>query len=264
MRNYIQYIKIFIQNSMQKEMAFRLNFFISCLHTLLNLLGGIGGILIFFNQKQTLNGWNFSETLALLGIYLFIQAIKNLFIGPSLESLAGLNGDLWSGKFDFILLKPLPTQFYVSFRNWRIWTLFDLLVSIVLICIALFQLQVQILGLQLLCFFLALIISLSLVYSILLILSTTAFWYLGTPLIWIYNSLIQMGRFPIGIYPGFLKMILTWVIPIGVIVTVPAKLLIDQIEFEQLIAGAVLAVGFFMISTIFFKISLKRYASASS
>lgn len=73
-----------------------------------------------------------------------------------------------------------------------------------------------------------------------------------------------MGRFPIGIYPGFLKMILTWVFPIGVIITVPAKLLIDQIDFEQLIAGAVLAVGFFLFSTIFFKISLKRYASASS
>lgn len=73
-----------------------------------------------------------------------------------------------------------------------------------------------------------------------------------------------MGRFPIGIYPGFLKMILTWVIPIGVIITVPAKLLLDQIDFEQLIAGAGLAVGFFLFSTIFFKISLKRYASASS
>lgn len=264
MRDYVRYVMTFIRSSVQKDMAFRFDFIMNCFHTLLGLLGGIGGVMIFFNQKQTLNGWNFSETLALLGIYLLVQAVKNLFVGPSLSSMAGLDGDLWSGKFDFILLKPVPTQFYVSFRHWRLWALFDLLISLVVIGIALFQLQVQFWGLHLLLFFFALLISLSLVYSILLILSTTAFWYLGTPLLWIFNSMIQMGRFPVGIYPGFIKMILTWVIPVGMIVTVPAELLTDRMKVRHLVGGTILAVGFFVISMTFFKVSLKRYASASS
>lgn len=264
MKDYLRYIKTFIQSSVQKEMAFRIDFFMNCFHTLLGLLGGLGGVMIFYTQKQTLNGWSFSETLTLLGIYLLVQAVKNLFIGPSLSSMAGLDGDLWSGKFDFILLKPIPTQFYVSFRHWRLWALFDLLISIVVIGIALFQLQIQFFWGQLLLFFFALLVSLSLIYSILLILSTTAFWYLGTPLLWVFDSIIQMGRFPIGIYPGFLKMLLIWVIPIGMIITVPAQFLTGQIEIGYLIGGAILSVSFFVISMTFFKISLKRYASASS
>ncbi len=64
--------------------------------------------------------------LALLGVYLTVSALRGLFIGPGLESLAGMDGEIWSGAFDFTVLRPVDTQFLVSVRKWRLFALFDL------------------------------------------------------------------------------------------------------------------------------------------
>jgi len=66
--------------------------------------------MVLFGQIKTLNGWTLASTLALLGVYLIVSALRSLFIGPGFEALAGMEGDIWSGKFDFTLLRPLNTQ----------------------------------------------------------------------------------------------------------------------------------------------------------
>jgi ABC-2 type transport system permease protein len=113
-------------------------------------------------------------------------------------------------------------------------------------------------------FIAALLVSLLLVYSVLLILASAAFWYLGTPLMWIFDSLIQTGRYPVGIYPGFLRIVLTWVIPVGFIITVPAQALSGSPGIPALAGGAGLAVFMLSLSAVFFRSSLKKYSSASS
>ena len=84
------------------------------------------GLVVLFSQVSTLNGWTFSSTLALLGVYLTINALRGWFIGPSLEMLAGIEGDVWSGRFDFTLLRPINTQFFVSVRQWSWFAVIDL------------------------------------------------------------------------------------------------------------------------------------------
>jgi ABC-2 type transport system permease protein len=113
-------------------------------------------------------------------------------------------------------------------------------------------------------FLVSLMTALVLAYSILLILSSAAFWYLGTPLIWIFENVMQTGRFPVGVYPGFLRLVLTWIIPVGFIVTVPAEVLTGGPDLCRLGGGAALAAALFAVSSLFFRASLKRYSSASS
>ena len=262
MMNRFKLIKTFIRKSFQQELAFRFNFLVNILNTLLALAGGIGGLSIIFSNQETINGWRFSQTLALLGVYLIVQAIKNLVIGPSLNALAGMGGELWTGRFDFTLLKPIPTQFYVSVRNWSLWSLFDLLIGLGILLGSLLSLQISLS--QVVLFFLSMAVSLTLVYAILLALGSAAFWYLGTPLLWIFDSMIQVARFPIGIYPGFLRQVLTWVIPAGLIVTMPAEALFGKVGAYELIGGAFLAALLFFAASWFFRFSVKRYASASS
>jgi ABC-2 type transport system permease protein len=261
---YLHFIKAFIRNSFQGEMAFRFNFLVDFLRTFIRLGVSLGGIFIIFSQVETLNGWEFSEVLALLGIYFFIQSLKDLVIGPSLESLAGMDGDLWFGRFDFTLLKPVPTQFYVSFRNWRPWALIDMSVSIAIIVTAALKMNAFLSLADVIFLIFSIMVAITILYSVLLILISCAFWYLGTPLIWIYDSLIQTGRYPIKIYPGFLRFILTWIIPVGFIITVPAEVLLTRVNLYELLGGCVLAIILFAASSLFFKGSLKKYSSASS
>ena len=264
MSKYLHFIRAFMRNSFQREMAFRFNFFVNFLRTFIQLGVSLGGILIIFTQVESLNGWALPEILALYGIYFFIQSLKDLVIGPSLESLAGMDGDLWVGRFDYTLLKPIPTQFYVSFRNWRPWALIDMGLSIAIIVTAALKMKAVIASADIFFLIFSIAAAITILYSVLLILISCAFWYLGTPLIWIYDSLIQTGRYPIKIYPGFMKFILTWIIPVGFIITVPAEVLLKRMELYQLLAGGVLAIILFTVSSLFFKGSIRKYSSASS
>lgn len=281
---------VYFRSSFQKESAYRFNFGANLLSTLLSLAGSIGGILVLFSAKKSLNGWTFYEMLTLTGVYLLIQALKNLVTAPSLNSLTGFTGELWTGKFDFILLKPVSPQFQISFKEWSLWSVFDMLLAIGLLCVSIPGISRESIhaagtgelasvsgttavGLFVpgiggvsgaLLFAAALAVSLLMVYSILLLLGSAAFWYLGTPLSWIFDAFLQAGRFPVGIYPGAIRLFLTWLIPVGFVVTMPAEILAGRAAASSLAFGALLAVLLFVGSSLFFRASLKKYSSASS
>ncbi len=260
-------IGVFVKGSFQRETAFRFNFGVNFLNTLLNIAGSLGGLYVVFQNRESLNGWSFKQVLALLGVYLLVLGLKELVIGPGLESLSGLSGELWTGSFDFTLLKPLPEQFFISFRKWQLWSIVDVIVAISVIIISQFTSSIDTIGASAgspLLFLLALMISLVLIYSILLILASAAFWYLGTPLMWIFDSLIQTGRFPVGIYPGFFRILLTWIIPVGFVITIPAQALTGALDPTVLAGGTALAAGLFFIASTFFRVSVRKYSSASS
>jgi len=104
----------------------------------------------------------------------------------------------------------------------------------------------------------------TIVYAVLLLLASCVFWYRGVPLTWIFDSLIQMGRYPVGIYPGWLRLLLTWVVPVGFITSVPAQALTGRVPALTLLGGAALALGLLVLASAFLRLSLRRYSSASS
>ncbi len=264
MRHYLRLIGLYLRTAIQREMAHRANLAINLLNTTLNLGAGLAGVAILFGQVQTIHGWAFPQALALLGVYLLVGALRDLCIGPSLDSLGGLGGDVFQGSFDFTLLKPAPAQFLVSCRAWRPWALGDLALSLGVLAVALVRLGAQLGPLEVAAFLVALAASMTIVYAVLLLLASGAFWYLGTPLMWIFGSLFQMGRYPVGIYPGWLRLLLTWVVPVGFITTVPAEALAGQASAATLLSGIGLAAGLLVAASLFFRASLRRYVGASS
>lgn len=275
MMRYFRLLGVFLKGSFQSETAYRFNFSANMFRTLLNLGGSIGGLAIVFNNTSSINGWGYNELAALLGVYLLVLGLKDLVIGPGLEALSGLSGDLWTGQFDYVLLKPVQTQFYISFRKWSIWSVVDIAFAVVILAVSVSGTFRSVTvsapnasdfsqpG-RVLLFITALLISLVLVYSVLLILASAAFRYLGTPLMWIFDSLIQTGRYPVGIYPGALRIVLTWLIPVGFMITVPAQALSGTSNMTVLAGGACLAAALFCLSAVFFRSGIRKYSSASS
>lgn len=261
---YVNLLGQFARVSFQQEAAFRANFAVNLLNTGLSLIAGLAGVLVLFGQVDTFQGWSFGQVLALLGVYLIISALRGLVIGPSLDGLGGMDGELWDGRFDFTALKPVNTQFLVSCRTWRVWALVDLALGLGVLGAALAQLGQSLSVMALAAFLAALAISVAIVYSLSLLLTSGAFWYLGVPLIWILDSVMQMGRYPVGIYPGWLRLVLTWIIPIGFITTVPAQALSGGAPAGLLLGGAALAIGLFAAASAVFRAGFRRYNSASS
>ncbi len=200
----------------------------------------------------------------LLGVYLIVTALRGLFIGPGLEALAGMDGEIWAGKFDFVLLRPMNTQALVSLRKWRLFSLFDLLLGLGVFITAVVNLHANLTAVRCVSFVLALVSGLTILYSILLIFSALVFWSPGVLFTWIFDGLFQMARYPMGMYPGWLRMVLTWIVPVGMITTVPAEALTGTLTCGMLASSLALAAGLLVVGSLLFKVGLRRYSSASS
>ncbi len=261
---YFRLILIFIKAALQNESAYRLNFFMNFLSAALSLVGGIGGIYIVYVNNEVLNGWTMPETLSVLGVYMLVQGIKNIVIGPSMNLLGGMGGEIEKGTFDYTLMKPICTQYYISVREWSVWSIMHIAVAIGVIIFAINGMGKEIGMTTVALFLFALVVALGILYSIMLILSSIAFWYRGTYVLWIMEDVLQAGRYPIGIYPRSLQFLLLWVLPVGFIVAVPAEVLVQKAQPHMLIGGFILMAVLFVCATIFFNRSLRRYSGASS
>ena len=261
---YLRLIRRFAEASAQNELAYRANFWISLLHSLLNLGTGVLGVVVLFNQVETVRGWNLPSTLALLGVYLTISALRGLFIGPSLNALAGMDGEVWTGQFDFTLLRPIDVQFLTSFRYWRPLALIDLALGLGVLGAATYQLRLSLTLPYLVTFIVTLGAGVTTLYAILLIFSALVLWSPGFFFTWVFDAIFQMARYPVGLYPGWLQLILTWVVPVGVMTTVPAQALTGDLSARMLVGSMALAATLLVGASALFRFGLRRYASASS
>jgi ABC-2 type transport system permease protein len=264
MLRYLKLLRRFISVAFQNLLAYRANFWISLLHSLLNFGTGVLAVVVLFSQVERVRGWSRASTLALLGVYLTLNALRRLFIGPSLEALAGMDGEIWTGAFDFTLLRPVDVQFLASVRHWRPLALVDLALGLGVVVASAWQMGATLTPGRVASFLLALTAGLTLLYAILLAFSALVFWSPGFLFTWLFNALFQMARYPVGIYPGWLRLVLTWIVPVGVMTTVPAQALSGTLPPGTLLGGVALALAFAVGASVLFRVGLRRYASASS
>lgn len=260
----LRLIGSFIRISTLNALAYRTNFAISLLHALLNLATGVLGVAVVFGQVETIQGWDFDATLVILGVYLVVSAMRSLFISPSLDALAGLGGEIWDGRFDFTLLQPVDVQFLVSLRHWRPLALFDLVLGLGTLGVAMARLGETLTPQQVAAFVLTLGAGLATLYAILLAFAALVFWSPGFLFTWLFDGLMQLARYPTGLYPGWLRLVLTWVVPVGIVTTVPAQALTGQLSGGMLAASLGIALVAFGGASVFFRRAVGRYASASS
>ena len=253
-----------MRTSAQQELAYRANFWISLLHALLNQGVGVLGMQVLFGQVQSVRGWDYPSALALLGVYLVISALRGLFIGPGLEALAGMGQEISSGQFDFALLRPVNTQFLVTFRYWHLFALIDLALGLGVVGAAVMALPPTGTALHGLGFLLALGVALAVLYSVLLALTALVFWSPGFLFTWVFDAIFQLARYPVGFYPSGLRFVLTWILPVGVMTTLPAQALRGQVSPAALAGSLGLAAALLVGSSWLFRRGLRRYASASS
>lgn len=261
LRFYLGLLPAFIRASVQEAVAYRANFWISLLHASLNFATGVLGLLVLFGQVEQIRGWDLPAALALLGVYLTLGGLRSLVFGPSLDSLAGLDGDVWSGRLDTTLLQPVATQFLASVRRWQPLALLDLLPGLVIIAVSFWQLRVEMTPADIAAFLLALVAALFILYALLLAATALIFWAPGVLFTWIFDSVFQMARYPLGLYPGWVRLLLTWVVPVGLITTVPAEALTGQLDGGLLAATVALALMLTLAASLLFRRALTRYES---
>ena len=111
----------------------------------------------------------------------------------------------------------------------------------------------------------ALLAGAAIVYSLWLILATLCFWFIRVEnILMIFWNLYWAARWPIGIYPGWLRWTLTLIVPVAFAVTVPAQAISGRLESSTLLGAVSLSVAMLALSRWFWLRGLRRYSGASA
>jgi ABC-2 type transport system permease protein len=253
---------LFFRIGALNDLQYRANFWLQLVQAAIQLATGLAVLWLVFSQTPALNGWSQPALLAVMGVHILMGGVIGVLIQPSMERL---RQDIREGTFDFVLTKPEDVQVLASVREIRIWQAVDVLVGLVVLAIAIGQLQEAVGVVEAIAFAVALVVGGLMIYSFWLVLTTVAFWIVRIDEIAeLFEGVYQSGRWPVTIYPDWLRVSLTFLVPIAFAVTVPAQALTKRLTPETLLLAIGFAVVALLVSRAFFRIGLRRYSGASS
>ena len=258
----LRLMAVFFRLGMLNELAYRANFWVQTFESLINAIMVLGAVGVVFSQTNTLGDWMVWELTALCGVYFIMLGVINMILSPSLSQFID---DVRQGTLDFTLTKPEDAQLLVSISRVQMWKLLDVMLGIGVVGYAVRQLGEQISWTDASLFGVSLLLGGIIVYSFWIMLATLAFWFIRVEnIFFIFWSMYNAGRWPVTIYPGWLKWILTAIVPIAFAVTVPAEAIAGRLSIDTLWLAVGLAGVLLVASRQCWKFGVKHYAGASA
>ena len=257
----VKLLILFIRNSLQIEMEYRANLLASLLTALISSGLAILTLLGIFARTTAIGGWDLPRMIALFGICLILEGLIDCWLFPSLNAITEY---VRQGELDLLLIRPIDSQFMVSFRYIRIWYGSNVLLGILAVLYSMQWQHVLTPGHLALCFLL-LMTGIAVVYSIWLAASTLSIWFtkVGEVSIIAY-TLMEMGRFPVSAYPSWARFALTYLFPIAFITNVPAEAAMGHLTWTGALIALIAAAIALLLGNFFWRFALSRYSSASS
>jgi ABC-2 type transport system permease protein len=223
---------------------------------------GLIGLWLVFDHTTELNGWSRPELLAVMGVHILMGGVIRAAIQPNMEMIMG---DIREGTLDFALTKPVDAQAIASVRQFRVWSMVDFLMGLIVLGVAVYQIQQGLDILQALSFIAALVLGALLIYSFWLIVTSSAFWVIRVhQIVELFQGLYAAGRWPVGIYPPWLRAGLTFLVPVAFAVTVPAEALVGRLTYMTLLGAALLTGAMLILARFVWRLGLRSYSGASA
>jgi ABC-2 type transport system permease protein len=259
---WLRLLWLFFRIGFMNELAYRANFYMQFIQSLLNVGVALASLAVIFEHTNDLNGWEPAQLVALLGVYFLMSGVIGTLIQPNMQRL--MEG-VQSGTLDFTLTKPDDAQLLISIGEIRVWRLIDVFQGSIVLFIAIWHLGGEISLWQAASFLLTLVTGIGIVYSFWLMLATLSFWLVRVDnILVIFQSLYEAGRWPIGMYPRWLRATLTFVVPIAFAITVPAQALIGTLSAETLLGSVILSVLMLVCARMFWLQGIRNYSGASA
>lgn len=260
MSKYRNVFKQAIKNAVAYLFAYRSDF------TLKLFLGAgwsitwIAFIDIFFAHTSSFNGWTRTDVFLIIFSFQFVE-----FVGILGNNLNSLESDIRHGTFDFVVTKPIDSQFFVTFSKPDLTNLiFFISYQIPLLCI-LIKNQIPIIPSHIPLYLFLLLCATLTWLAITTLCVAINFWkqrldnLQGT--VW---AVLEFGRYPVSIFPKNLRLLFYTFFPAAFMGFIPASYLLGRSPASVAIPAFFITVSFLTISRIVWKRAVKKYSSASS
>ena len=261
-RKYFKVYTKFLHTSLASELEYKTNILIDLITAILSLIGSIFLLSIFFQKDSSIGGWEFEQALIIQGIYTILNGITNTWFNPNLTEIVK---HIREGTLDFVLLKPIDSQFFISLKKINPSGFLEIMLGFLLL---LYCIKINQVNLNLSFLILSLITissSICILYSLWFFISTTTIWFVKT---WnateVLRSFLYIGRFPLNSFSLYLRIFFSVFIPIAFITTIPSEVFLGLAQLWKILLEVIVAMVFLITSRKFWLFALKFYTSASS
>lgn len=261
----LRYFKIwigFFKASAMSDLEYRLNITIKIATDVIWYIAQLSVFEVLFTHANSISGWTLERTRVFMGVLFVTDALYMFLIQ---ENLDRLSDKVRKGDLDLLLVKPVNSQFMLSFQKVSPAYLGNLVLTISWLIWSLTQLKDPFIWSRLALLLIGIPTSLAITYSMRFFFSATALIFTRAENInYIWYQIYRMGTRPDTIYPSWLRYVVLTILPVGFIASVPARLILEESNFILMFASVGVAAVAVFLSSRYWHLALRNYSSASS
>lgn len=252
---------MFVASSLVREMEFRANFFAKVMQNLVWMGFFVLVLAVIYSHTDQIAGWTLNDSIILFATCFLMTSVFAAFF----TSLSEIPEHVRRGTLDFIITKPIDTQYWVSMRRFHMEQVGPLLAGLVFVGYGMTRIEGGVGLLDFAGYLTLFACALVLFYSFNLVLMTLGIWLVRVDNLWVLGeTMMQVARYPVDIFGPRLQRAMTYFLPLAFLATVPARQLVRGFDLRMVVIGLVWAVAAFLFARVFWRFALRYYTSASS
>lgn len=262
---YLRLYFTYIKRSIASRLEYKIDTFITILSFLLSNVCSILSIYFIMESIPALDGWNIYMLGFLYGFSMMPVALDHLFT-DELWAIAYFR--VRNGSVDGMLIRPVPVLFQVIAETFQPEGFGELIVGVVMLVLCSFKVSVNWNFASVFMLVTASVFGAVVITSFKIIFSSMAFKFKRSgPLLQIAYNFISYTRYPMSIYPAFLRAMLTFVFPFAVIISLPVEVFFGVINFSPYVVSIIItgvAAILLPVAIVIWSAFLKTYESTGS
>jgi ABC-2 type transport system permease protein len=250
-----------LRTSIMTALQYRSDFVFEALTGILRTSASITPLALVYLHRSEVAGWALPEAALVMALFLLLSGFHGMLMEPNLGEVVEA---IRTGTLDLWLLKPADAQLLVSVRRVDPAHVWDGVAAVGVGGLALSRmvppspLDVVVAAALFAC-------GVCAMYGLWMLAICTSFFFVRVDnLRYLLMSVADAGRWPLSVFSGWVRWVLTVIVPVGLITSFPAMALRGMWEAETLGIAAAVAVGFLGVSRLAWTRSLAYYTSASS
>jgi ABC-2 type transport system permease protein len=260
MRRYANLFAVQLRASLLLAVQYRLDFALDAVLAFFWSGAAIIPLLVLYNQRALVAGWTEPEALIVVAWFTVLKGILEGAIRPSLGNVVE---HIRKGTLDFVLLKPADAQFLVSTTRFELFRAIDVAGGLVLLGWALHQLgrapalgaiawTVVLLG-----------GAVGILYAMWILIVCLAFIVVKVDnLSYLFASIYDAARWPSSVFRGFWAIVFTFVIPLALMTTFPARAILGKLDVGSALGALAASALSLVIARVVWVRAIGRYTSA--
>lgn len=261
LKKYLGLYFAFFRASLIADLEFRVNFVTRIVTDIFWYAAQIVTFSVLYNHTSMIGHWTWPQTRVFLGMLFVVDAMYMIMLQ---ENLDRFSDKVTKGQLDLLLVKPVNSQFMVSFQKVSTALFGNLLIALSWLGYSLAALP-DFNWLRLLWLLILIPAGLSVLYALRFGMSATSVIFTRTEnLQFVWYQIYKLAMRPDSIYQPWLKWALLTIVPVGLVASLPSRALLDPPDLPVFLWAVCLGPLLVWLSGIYWRFCLSKYTSASS